>query len=365
MASEGGGSGLVVRELSKFFAGSDGRDVRAVDSISLDIHRNEFFTLLGPSGCGKTTLLRMIAGLEQPTAGEILLDGTPMQGRPPFDRPINTVFQNYALFPHMSVAENVGFGLQMRGEGAAEIAAKTAEMLDLVQLGDLGARSPAQLSGGQQQRVALARALANAPKILLLDEPLSALDLKLRKQMRLELKRLQKATGITFVFVTHDQDEALIMSDRMAVLSEGRVLQVGTAEDIYRRPRNRFVADFIGDTNILTGHAGPEGHLRLGNGAEITLPEGVVAKGEMVLAIRPEDCVLVNGHLPTGVSPLAADIREVEYLGSDTNLLVQPEGLETDLTVRLRSADLGDGPCRPGDKVRIGLPAHALWTLDR
>jgi len=357
-------SGLVVEALTKTFMGPGGQTVQAVDGISIHIMENEFFTLLGPSGCGKTTLLRMIAGLDQPTSGQIILDGTPLQGRPPFERSINTVFQNYALFPHMTVRENIAFGLEMRGAEPAKIASKTDEMLALVQLGGFGARVPSQLSGGQQQRVALARALANEPKILLLDEPLSALDLKLRKQMRLELKRLQRSTGITFVFVTHDQDEALIMSDRVAVMSEGRILQVGTAEDIYRHPRSRFVADFIGDTNILTGRAEAGGTLQLQNGGRIALPEGSSATGETVVAIRPEDCVLVNGHVPDGCSALGGRVQDVEYLGSDTNLLVQPDGLNTAMMVRLRTTSLGVTAHRPGDVVRVGLPRRALWELD-
>jgi spermidine/putrescine transport system ATP-binding protein len=207
--------------------------------------------LLGPSGCGKTTLLRLIAGFEQPTAGEILLEGESIAGTPPFRRPVNTVFQSYALFPHMTVAQNVGFGLEMLGQDRKMIAATVERTLALVKLDGMAGRKPAQLSGGQQQRVALARALANRPKVLLLDEPLSALDLKLRKEMQIELKRLQGETGITFVFVTHDQEEALTMSDRVAVMSAGKILQIGSPSEIYEKPTRRFVADFIGETNFL------------------------------------------------------------------------------------------------------------------
>ena len=226
-------------------------DFTALKHVSLAIEDNEFFTLLGPSGCGKTTLLRMIAGFEDVSAGEIMLFGQPIANLPPYQRPVNTVFQNYALFPHMNVLENVSFGLEMLGQGKAQARRRAAEVLDMVQLAQFAARKPAQLSGGQQQRVALARALAPQPKVLLLDEPLSALDLKLRKAMQLELKHLQRETGITFIFVTHDQEEALTMSDRIAVMSAGQVQQLGQARDIYERPVNRFVADFIGDTNLI------------------------------------------------------------------------------------------------------------------
>ncbi|WP_256927433.1 ABC transporter ATP-binding protein, partial [Pseudomonas aeruginosa] len=213
--------------------GTPGQGLKALDDVSLDIHANEFFTLLGPSGCGKTTLLRLIAGFERPSSGSIRLYGEHMEGLPPFRRPVNTVFQSYALFPHMSVADNIGFGLEMQGRPRSEIDATVSRMLDLVKLPEVGKRRADQLSGGQQQRIALARALASRPKVLLLDESLSALDLKLRKEMQIELKRLQHETGITFIFVTHDQEEALTMSDRIAVMSKGKVLQVGTPSDIY------------------------------------------------------------------------------------------------------------------------------------
>jgi spermidine/putrescine transport system ATP-binding protein len=231
--------------------GSGGHAVLALDGVDLEIRENEFFTLLGPSGCGKTTLLRLIAGFEQPTAGEIRLQGEPITHLPPYRRPVNTVFQSYALFPHLSIGRNVSFGLEMQGREKDAILARVGEVLRLVHLEGYDDRMPAQLSGGQQQRVALARALANQPRVLLLDEPLSALDRKLRKGMQLELKRLQTETGLTFVFVTHDQDEALTMSDRIAVMRDGHVLQVGSPEEIYERPNSRFVADFIGETNLL------------------------------------------------------------------------------------------------------------------
>jgi spermidine/putrescine transport system ATP-binding protein len=229
------------------------REVVAVDGVSLRIERGEFFSLLGPSGCGKTTTLRMIAGFEHPTEGEVLIQGRAMGETPPFARNVNTVFQHYALFPHMTVAENVGFGLKMKGRKRSEIETRMSEALELVRLSGYEQRRPRQLSGGQQQRVALARALINHPAVLLLDEPLGALDLKLRKEMQTELKRLQKSVGITFIYVTHDQEEALTMSDRIAVMNGGQVEQVGLPEEIYERPQSRFVADFIGETNFIEG----------------------------------------------------------------------------------------------------------------
>ncbi len=233
--------------------GTGAESVVALDNVSIGIRRGEFFTLLGPSGCGKTTLLRLIAGFETPTSGHIFLSGRDISEEPPNRRPINTVFQSYALFPHLTVRQNVGFGLQMQGRAVSEITEKVDRALSLVQLETMADRKPQQLSGGQQQRVALARALAPSPEVLLLDEPLSALDLKLRKEMQSELKRLQLEPGITFIFVTHDQEEALTMSDRIGVMSAGRLLQVGSPREIYNHPVNRFVADFIGETNFLSG----------------------------------------------------------------------------------------------------------------
>ncbi|MFN8568064.1 MAG: spermidine/putrescine ABC transporter ATP-binding protein [Kouleothrix sp.] len=242
------GYAIEMRDVVKRFG-----EVNAVDHVSMEIRDGEFFSMLGPSGCGKTTSLRMIAGFEYPTSGDIFLNGVPIGNTPPFRRNVNTVFQSYALFPHMSVAENVAFGLEMKKVPRAEIAKRVDEALDMVRLGGFGARRPRQLSGGQQQRVALARALVNRPDVLLLDEPLGALDLKLRKEMQLELKGPARRVGITFIFVTHDQEEALTMSDRIAVMSAGKVLQFGTPTEIYERPNCRFVADFIGESNFVRG----------------------------------------------------------------------------------------------------------------
>ena len=241
-----------VASVSKTFPVEKGV-LTALDNVSLSINNNEFFTLLGPSGCGKTTLLRLIAGFEYPSSGNISLFGSPIQDLPPHKRPINTVFQQYALFPHMTIAENVGFGMEMLGKDKSERDKTVTKMLELVKMSEYAKRKPTQLSGGQQQRIALARALAPKPKVLLLDEPLSALDLKLRQAMRSELKTLQRETGITFIFVTHDQEEALTMSDRIAVMSQGKVQQIDSPLEIYENPANQFVANFIGETNILEG----------------------------------------------------------------------------------------------------------------
>jgi ABC-type Fe3+/spermidine/putrescine transport system ATPase subunit len=237
---------LELRELSRRFG-----DFVALDSVNLSVQAGEFLTVLGASGSGKTTTLRLIAGFDRPTSGSIWMDGTDLAPLPPFRRPVNTVFQHYALFPHMSVRDNVGYGLRMQKVAPAEIARRVDEALAMVRLGDFGGRAPKQLSGGQQQRVALARALVNRPRVLLLDEPLGALDLKLRREMQLELKQLQTQVGITFIYVTHDQEEALTMSDRIVLMRAGRIEQIGTPREMYDSPRSRYVADFIGDTNLL------------------------------------------------------------------------------------------------------------------
>ena len=303
----------------------------AVDRVSLQIGDGEFFSLLGPSGCGKTTTLRMIAGFEYPSSGEILIHGRPMATIPPHRRPVNTVFQSYALFPHMSVEQNVAFGLQMQRLPKQEIAPRVGEALELVRLSHLAQRRSNQLSGGQQQRVALARALVNQPEVLLLDEPLGALDQKLRKEMQLELKSLQHRVGITFIFVTHDQEEALTMSDRIAVMSQGKVLQVGSPTEIYERPTCRFVADFIGETNFIDGEVAesdgsyssivtPDG-LRLRGLASRTLPAGTTA----TLSIRPEKLRLttLEQASPEQAAALPVKVELVSYIGSDTRITVR------------------------------------------
>jgi len=334
--------------------------VRALDTVSVTIRENEFFTLLGPSGCGKTTLLRLIAGFELPTAGDILLHGQSVADQPPYRRAVNTVFQSYALFPHMTVAENISFGLEMRGVSRADAKKTVDEMLVLVQMSGLGGRRPSQLSGGQQQRVALARALANHPKVLLLDEPLSALDLKLRQGMRSELKALQKRTGITFIFVTHDQEEALTMSDRIAVMNRGQIQQLGSALDVYEKPVNRFVADFIGDTNfVIVEIIGAEnGWMRCRGAAGLEFmasPAGNKKSGSATLAIRPEKILLRAGGNH-------GEIVQSVYTGTDTNYQVRI-GDGSGLNVRVQNAVDGGSPFTVGDKVGIDVPSGAARML--
>jgi spermidine/putrescine transport system ATP-binding protein len=308
-----GTTAVEARNAIKAFGQGD-HAVRALDDVSVKIAKGEFFTLLGPSGCGKTTLLRLIAGFETPTSGHILLDGKEITNDPPNRRPINTVFQSYALFPHLTVAENVGFGLAMQGRPKAEVAATTERMLALVRLEAMAGRKTSQLSGGQQQRVALARALAPQPKVLLLDEPLSALDLKLRKEMQIELKRLQHETGITFIFVTHDQEEALTMSDRIGVMSAGKIQQIGAPREIYTQPVNRFVASFIGESNFLPGHVVPGG-VRLDCGATVEADTGTRV-GAVTLAVRPEQVRLCD---PAEAGALQATLTNLVYFGTDTH----------------------------------------------
>ena len=353
------------RNVTKVFGGGP-EAVRALDDVSVTIRQNEFFTLLGPSGCGKTTLLRLIAGFELPTAGEILLGGEPVEHLPPYERPVNTVFQNYALFPHMTVAQNIAFGLEMRKVARSEIDSTVQEMLGLVKMNGLGGRRPSQLSGGQQQRVALARALANHPKVLLLDEPLSALDLKLRQGMRTELKNLQKTTGITFIFVTHDQEEALTMSDRIAVMSHGKIQQLGGPLDIYEQPVNRFVADFIGDTNFVTatidgqGGDGQNGgfvRCRAGGGLEflVTPVAGAVSGSTVTLALRPEKIMPRAGGG-------AGKVEQTVYIGTDTHYEIRLTD-NTRLTVRVPNALSGQAHFAIGDGVGIDVAPGAARML--
>lgn len=282
-------------------------EVVAVDDVSLDITDGEFFSLLGPSGCGKTTLLRMIAGLEFPTEGTISIHGEVQGLRPPDRRPVNTVFQSYALFPHMTVTQNIAFGLQMKKVPSDEITDRVAEVIGLVQLSGMENRRPDQMSGGQQQRVALARALVNKPEVLLLDEPLGALDLKLRQAMQFELKELQQRVGITFIYVTHDQEEALTMSDRIAVMNGGRLLQVAPPEEMYERPANRFVASFIGETNFLRGTVTGPGRVKIEGGVEVGAHTESEPGTTVMIALRPEKIFLA-----------AADIDHSGFSTTDT-----------------------------------------------
>lgn len=340
--------------------------VVAVDRVSLQIYQEEFFSLLGPSGCGKTTTLRMIAGFEHPTAGEVLIEGRRMGHTPPFRRNVNTVFQNYALFPHMTVFDNVAFGLRMKRIPRDEIARRVREALHLVRLSGMEERYPRQLSGGQQQRVALARALVNRPRVLLLDEPLGALDLKLRKEMQLELKHLQMTVGITFIYVTHDQEEALTMSDRIAVMNAGRVLQVGTPMEIYERPASRFVADFIGESNFLRGTvqaaSSAAATVVIADRFPVEVPaDRQLTVGQQVtVAVRPEKVRLVPIEAPGTNGLLHGRIEEVIYIGTDTFYVVR---MSDDTTIRVRSQNdrnrLDGGMLLP-----VGTPVSLTWATD-
>jgi len=317
-------------------------DVVALQHLDLDVREGEFFTLLGPSGSGKTTTLRLIAGFERPDTGAVELEGADVTGAPPYERSVNTVFQDYALFPHMSVGENVGYGLRVAGLPRAERARRVAEALAMVRLPGIGDRRPVQLSGGQRQRVALARALVNRPRVLLLDEPLGALDLKLRQEMQLELKRLQSELGITFIYVTHDQDEALGMSDRIGVFSEGRLEQVGAPGDVYERPATAFVAGFVGTSNLLQR-----------DGATIT--------------VRPEKIRLLDDGepVPAGWTEEPGSVREVVYLGSVTRFIVdlRDGGALTVVRQNLETSER-DGAERRGRPVRLAWRPESAAAVE-
>ncbi|MGE0004785.1 MAG: ABC transporter ATP-binding protein [Parvibaculaceae bacterium] len=316
--------------------------VRAVDDVTLDIAAGEFFAMLGPSGSGKTTCLRLIAGFEQPSGGHIEIFGMTAEGLPPYRRSVNTVFQDYALFPHMTILENVAYGLMVKGVKRAAREARALEALELVELKGFEARRPSQLSGGQRQRVALARALVNEPKVLLLDEPLGALDLKLREQMQVELKTLQRNLGITFVFVTHDQGEALSMADRVAIFNHGRIVQVGAPQDIYERPRTRFVADFVGSSNVLP-------------------PDFVAGTGGPArwMSLRPEKIVIARGSPPAGSHAVAAEVTSVHYQGAVTRVNTDVSGQEISVSAPSSLAAVGIG-----DKVTLHWPASALHAME-
>ncbi|MEZ5863524.1 MAG: ABC transporter ATP-binding protein [Geminicoccaceae bacterium] len=334
--------------------------MRALDDVSVGIRKGEFFTLLGPSGCCKTTLLRLIAGFDTPTSGAILLSGRDITGDPPNRRPVNTVFQSYALFPHLTVLQNIRFGLDMLGRKRSEADARAREMLALVRLEDFATRRTAQLSGGQQQRVALARALAPQPEVLLLDEPLSALDLKLRKEMQRELKRLQRETGITFVFVTHDQEEALTMSDRIGVMRGGRILQIGGPREIYNQPANRFVADFIGETNFLDGRvaavAGELATIELASGSLTLRSTGLDPGQKVTLAIRPEQVRIGNAE------GLPAVVTGNVYFGTDTHCHLELAG-GAGIVARLQSSAVEAATLGEGTAVRVSFAPGSVQVL--
>jgi len=335
-----------LRHVSKQFATPEGGTVRAVDDVTLPIRNGEFYSLLGPSGCGKTTSLRLIAGFELPTSGEVVIAGQVMGRTPPFQRPVNTVFQSYALFPHMTVEQNVAFGLEMKRVPQHDIRQRVNEALAMVRLPGMEKRYPRQLSGGQQQRVALARALVNRPQVLLLDEPLGALDLKLRKEMQLELKTLQREVGITFVYVTHDQEEALTMSDRIAVMNAGKALQIGTPTEIYERPNSRFVAGFIGETNFLSGRLiGCEGKRAI---VECGALRVVAETGhppapgaEVTVAVRPEKIRLHLEPPANALNCFAARIENIVYIGTDTHFEARLNG---GIKIRVRQQNLLSTP---------------------
>ena len=354
-------------------------DVTAVDHMDLSIARGEFYSLLGPSGCGKTTTLRMIAGFEQPTEGEILLDGKPIAGVPAYKRNVNTVFQHYALFPHMDVARNVGYGLRQNKVGKEEEQRRVSEALSLVRLSGYEKRRTWEMSGGQQQRVALARALVNHPTVLLLDEPLGALDLKLRKEMQLELKALQREVGITFVYVTHDQEEALTMSDVIVVMKDGRIQQMGAPEELYERPRNRFVADFIGTSNFITGTvestdvAARTAVVR--SATDLILP-GIItdtttslAVGDSVtVAMRPERLEVVPaasaGDAPAGWIQVLGRVSQGTYLGDQTEYRVQTELAGELIATHQNSTGVGSAlGAGPGDAVVVRWHQEADLVL--
>jgi spermidine/putrescine transport system ATP-binding protein len=335
-------------------------DVTAVDRLSLEIEHGSFFALLGPSGCGKTTTLRMIGGFEQPTEGQIYLGDTEVSGLPSYKRDVNTVFQSYALFPHLSVFENVAFGLRRRGVRGQTLTGQVNEILRLVGLEGMGKRKPRQLSGGQQQRVAVARALVNKPKVLLLDEPLGALDLKLRKQMQLELKGIQHDVAITFVHVTHDQEEAMTMADRIAVMNHGRIEQLGTPTELYEAPRTAFVAGFLGVSNLIPGTVSGSDMVRLHSGPEVRVrPQALAGRtGEVAVGIRPEKIELGQGQANT----LDGTVVEQAYVGVSTQYIV-----ETDcgrLTVYRQNASPGLNGAMPGQRLTLSWSPESTFVVD-
>ncbi|HAQ22336.1 MAG TPA: spermidine/putrescine ABC transporter ATP-binding protein [Acidimicrobiaceae bacterium] len=359
----GQGPAVELAGVVKCFADRSGTEVIAVDDVDLTVGDGEFFSLLGPSGCGKTTTLRMVAGLELPTAGSIRIHGEEMGLRPPNKRPVNTVFQSYALFPHMTVEKNVGFGLEMRKVPQSERKGLIDWAIELVEMGAMAHRKPSQLSGGQQQRVALARALVNRPEVLLLDEPLGALDLKLRHQMQYELKNLQREVGITFVYVTHDQEEAVTMSDRIGVMHDGKLLQVDSPEAIYERPSTRFVADFIGQTNFLEATVAGSGEVVLANGDRLRLSSDHPPGAAVAVTVRPERLTVHRrGEAPPERHTVDGRVETVTYLG---NAVIYGIGVDwMHLEVRC-PATLAVDRRDVGDDVTVSFePEHAAVVTD-
>jgi len=363
-----------LKEVTKQFPASGGNTVLAVDNISLQIEQGEFFALLGPSGCGKTTTLRMIAGFESLTQGDLLVRGESMRDVPPFHRPVNTVFQDYALFPHMTVLKNIMFGLKMDGLSKKDAQKRAHEALELVELPAIADRKPTQLSGGQQQRVALARALVKRPAVLLLDEPLGALDLKLRKNMQHELKSMQRDVGITFIYVTHDQEEAMTMADRIAVMNQGQVEQLGTPRDVYEHPQSRFVADFIGETNFISGdlirQEDNTGQVKLADNCVIPaqLASNTFSNNQTItVTLRPERI----GIAPSGatieahLTALNGQVLETEYIGTDTRYTVQIAGNQQ-IVVRVQNMDyVEQAVFDAGDQVQVFWSVNSTTILNR
>jgi spermidine/putrescine transport system ATP-binding protein len=335
-------------------------DVVAVDGLTLEIPRGSFFALLGPSGCGKTTTLRMIGGFEEPDEGVIYLGDQPVTGLPPYKRNVNTVFQSYALFPHLTIFENVAFGLRRRDVDRKQIAGRVREILGLVDLPGTEQRKPRQLSGGQQQRVALARALVNSPQVLLLDEPLGALDLKLRKQMQLELKRIQHDMGITFVHVTHDQEEAMTMADAIAVMNRGRIEQLGRPDELYEQPRTSFVARFLGASNLLPGTVEDATTVRLKSGALISLADSAAPSGTPVaVGIRPEKLLLDS---ESDGNRLSGTVKELSYVGVATQYVVSTS--DGTLTVYVQNTQPGSRAVAPGTAVTLSFGPDSAFVVE-
>jgi spermidine/putrescine transport system ATP-binding protein len=333
-------------------------DVVAVDGISLEIDRGHFFALLGPSGCGKTTTLRMIGGFEEPTEGRIELGGVDVAALPPYKRDVNTVFQSYALFPHLSIFENVAFGLRRRGVKKGELRTRVVEALELVGLAGLERRKPRQLSGGQQQRIALARALVNRPRVLLLDEPLGALDLKLRKEMQLELKRIQNEVGITFVHVTHDQEEAMTMADRIVIMNSGHIEQLGTPTELYESPRTAFVAGFLGVSNLLEAEVVGEGTVKLNDGTIVRVPgEALNRTGFLQIGVRPEKLRIGGGE----ENSLSGVVTESAYIGVSTQYILDtPAG---PMAVYVQN-DRPGGQVATGERLTLSWSPESTFVVD-
>lgn len=361
-------SDVRLENISKSF-----KDAVAVDDLSLTVQAGEFFSLLGPSGCGKTTTLRMIGGFEDPTSGTIYLGGQEVSNRPPYKRDVNTVFQSYALFPHLSVYENVAYGLKRKKVTKDEIGSRVDDIIKLVDLEGLGDRRPNQLSGGQQQRVALARALVNRPQVLLLDEPLGALDLKLRKQMQIELKRIQSEVGITFIYVTHDQEEAMTMSDRLAVMNAGKMEQIGAPQEVYELPATEFVASFLGASNLLEGDIessnGSIAKIRLRSGGVITAPSERLpaTAGEVRVGVRPEKLtiVLVDAVAPAeGDNFVDATVTMSTYTGVGTTYECQTDG-DHRIVAYVQNISKAGKPIDDGSRVRLSWHPEHTFVVER